>query len=91
MATILVEKEFQSIINGRNMEEVETKVFGEKVGFFASLFGCWHKNLTRPFTLGKTAYRSCLDCGARKPFNAETLVTERRFYYPPIIKNVKVE
>lgn len=91
MATILLEKEFQGIINGRNLDEAEPKVFGDKVGLFASIFGCWHKNLTRPFTLGKTAYRSCLDCGARKPFNTDTLVTAKRFYYPPIVKRVKVE
>lgn len=91
MATILLEKEFQGIIVGESLAETETQVFGDKVGFFASLFGCWHKNLTRPFTLGKTAYRSCLDCGARKPFNTDTLMTERRFYYPPIVKRVRVE
>lgn len=90
MATILLEKEFQGIGSQSQFNEVEPEVFGEKVGLFASLFGCWHKRITRPFMTGKVAYRACLDCGARKRFNPDTLQTEEKFYYPPIVKRVKV-
>lgn len=90
MATILLEKEFQGIGVQSQFNEVEPEVFGEKVGLFASLFGCWHKRVTRPFAEGKVSYCACLECGARKPFDAETLKSERKFYYPPIVKRVKV-
>lgn len=60
-------------------------VFGAKIGIFASLFGCWHKQLSRPFTHGKESYRACLHCGARQKFDAEKMKTTRKFYYPPTI------
>ena len=49
------------------------EVFGAKIGIFAKLFGCWHKQLTRPFTYGKDSYRACLHCGARQKFDAEQM------------------
>ena len=69
-------------------EQMNKKVFGEKIGLAASLFGCWHSKISRPFTEGLTAYRTCLRCGARKNYNPETFQTEGRFYYPSVIKNV---
>lgn len=61
------------------------RVFGGKIGLFGTLFGCWHKRLSRPFTIDKDSYRSCLHCGARKQFNADTLQTFGKFHYPPPI------
>jgi hypothetical protein len=61
----------------------DPKIFGEKFGLAAALFGCWHENLSRPFGQGEKLYRSCLKCGARTPFNTETFETDGRFYYPP--------
>jgi hypothetical protein len=58
-------------------------MFGKRLGFVASLFGCSHKHLTRPFSHGGVGYRACLKCGARKKFNPETLETSGGFYYPP--------
>lgn len=60
--------------------------FGNKIGFMGSLFGCWHKRLTRPFTGKHVAYRACLDCGARKEFDTEDFRMVGPFYYPPTIK-----
>lgn len=57
--------------------------FGKKIGLFGALFGCWHSNLSRPFTHGKHSYRVCLQCGARRHFDAETFTTHGSFYYPP--------
>lgn len=62
--------------------------FGAKIGVFTSLFGCWHKQLSRPFSDGKEAYRACLHCGARQKFDAANMKTTRRFYYPPTISSV---
>ena len=61
------------------------KVFGARIGIMGKVFGCWHKELTRPFTIQKSSYRACLDCGARKKFDTETLKTIGPFYYPPAI------
>ena len=57
--------------------------FGERIGIFAKLFGCWHKELSRPFTGSGASYRVCLDCGARKRFDAASFRTSGPFYYPP--------
>ena len=59
--------------------------FGEKIGIFGSVFGCWHKHLSRPFTEKNKSYRACLHCGARKAFDAQNLKTFGPFYYPPAI------
>jgi hypothetical protein len=32
-------------------------------------FGCFHRNQTRPFTLNKTCYTVCLDCGRELPYS----------------------
>lgn len=63
--------------------ELDPGVFGKKFGVVSSLLGCWHANLSRPFGHGEMTYRSCLDCGARTPFNPETLTTLGKFYRSP--------
>lgn len=64
------------------------ETFGDRIGIFTSLFGCWHKELTRPFTNGRESYRACLHCGARQKFDAQQMKTTKRFYYPPTISSV---
>lgn len=91
MATALLQKRIRSIGSKSQINGLDQRVFGEKVGLWARLFGCWHENISRPFVDGKTAYRTCMDCGARKPFNPETLQTEGRFYYPPIVKKIEIK
>jgi hypothetical protein len=70
-------------------QKIDDEVFGNRLGLMAKLFGCWHKNISRPFTQQNIAYRSCLDCGARKPFNPKTLKTYGNFYFPPIVEKKK--
>ena len=60
--------------------------FGKKIGLMASLFGCWHKHLTRPISDKNSAYRACLECGARKEFDTESFKTSGPFHYPPSVK-----
>ncbi len=69
----------ESIINRTN------GAFGNKIGIVGKIFGCWHNKLTRPFTNRSGSYRACLHCGARKPFDTQTLKTFGSFYYPPIV------
>jgi RNA polymerase-binding transcription factor DksA len=33
------------------------------------LFGCAHRNQTRPFTLNQSCYTVCLDCGHELPYS----------------------
>jgi hypothetical protein len=61
------------------------RAFGEKIGIMGKIFGCWHKQLSRPFSNQRESYRACLNCGARKHFDAENLKTFGPFYYPPTI------
>ena len=59
--------------------------FGTKIGLFGQIFGCWHKQLSRPFTNKIGSYRACLNCGARKEFDIKSFKTLGIFYYPPSV------
>jgi hypothetical protein len=89
MLSLSLRSKFQNVENKEQVNTINNTVFGEKVGLVAKLFGCWHENISRPFVEGNTAYRACLNCGARKPFNPETLQSFGKFYYPPIIKKIE--
>ncbi|MFV0389586.1 MAG: hypothetical protein ACK5NT_12620 [Pyrinomonadaceae bacterium] len=74
---------------GRIAEAIIDKTngaFGQRIGILAKLFGCWHKNLSRPFSNRSASYRACLQCGARKRFDSNSLVTSGPFFYPPTVK-----
>ena len=47
----------------------------------ARVFGCWHREMSRPFTLGGQSYRACLDCGARRAFDTENWKMVGAYYY----------
>lgn len=81
MQAVVLDQNFiaEQVINRTN------GAFGKKIGLFTKFFGCWHKQLTRPFTNRNASYRACLNCGARKQFDAENLKTFGPFYYPPTI------
>lgn len=72
-----------------SVTSLDPEVFGQKIGILASLFGCWHENLSRPITRDGVSYRACLDCGSRKPFDPQTLRTKKGFYYPPIVRKIE--
>lgn len=80
MQAILEQNQIAESLNNR-----EIRGFGDKIGVLARVFGCWHKNLTRPFISGTEAYRACLHCGARKHFNTESRQTYGSFHFPPEI------
>jgi hypothetical protein len=52
------------------------------IGFLGSLFGCWHKRLTRPISDKASTYQSCVECGARRRFDTENYAPSGPFYYP---------
>jgi hypothetical protein len=45
------------------------------------IFGCWHREMSRPFTHDRESYRVCLDCGARRKFDASRWEMVGDFYY----------
>lgn len=63
---------------------IDEHVFGKKLGLITRLVGCSHKDLGRPFVDAKTAYRSCINRGVRRPFNPETFETYGYYYCPPV-------
>ena len=40
---------------------------------FEFLFGCWHRKLSRPFTLSGWTYEVCLVCGRKFAYNRAEL------------------
>jgi hypothetical protein len=89
MATALLTQKPRASVFGRNRSKTKSDdqiIFGKKVGLMTKLFGCWHENISRPFVQEQTAYRCCLQCGARKRFDPETLKTYGAFYFPPAVK-----
>lgn len=88
--TLMIDKSHVLIDGRENLTKtLDESVFGEKMGLIAKLLGCWHNNVSRPFIQGKTAYRCCLKCGARRQFNPETLETFGAFYFPPAIEKTR--
>ena len=57
------------------------QVTGKIGSFMARVFGCRHAELSRPFSHGGRAYRSCLNCGAQRRFNLGDWQMQGDFYY----------
>lgn len=90
MVTAFLVKSFEFLGIKKQEISLDKRVFGDKIGLTATLFGCWHNKMTRrPHTQEKSAYLACLSCGARKPVDVKTLETENDFYYPPPIRNIE--
>jgi hypothetical protein len=90
MTALKIQNKFRTILNKNKKNRLDQVFFGQKLGLAAKFFGCWHDNLSRPFGNGKIAYRTCLNCGARKQFNLETLETYGSFYFPPTVKETRI-
>ncbi len=80
----------QAIIAEKMLDKTNG-AFGKKIGLIHKLLGCWHPQLSRPFSNRGGSYRVCINCGARKKFNAETLETKGPFYYPPTVNPIMAE
>jgi hypothetical protein len=49
--------------------------------WLSELFGCPHKQMSRPFSRHGETFRVCITCGARRQFNAKTWNSVGPFYY----------
>jgi hypothetical protein len=59
----------------------QRQVTGKIGSLMARVFGCRHGELSRPFSHGGRAYRSCLSCGAQRRFNLGDWQMHGDFYY----------
>src|SRR5262245_46570700 len=50
-------------------------------GLISRLFGCWHRQLSWPFTVDGETYRVCLRCGARRQFKPDVWMTVGGYYH----------
>ena len=69
-----------------------SSVTGRRVsGWPNRMFGCWHKEMSRPFSDDGQSYRVCLTCGARRDFNLKRWQMQGEFYYNlPTSKHFRV-
>jgi hypothetical protein len=51
------------------------------VSWLTRVFGCWHREMSRPFTLREHSYRVCLECGAHRQFDPQAWEMTGPFYY----------
>jgi hypothetical protein len=51
--------------------------------WLTAVFGCSHKQLSRPFSRHGESYRVCIACGARRGFDDQTWNSRGSFYYKP--------
>jgi len=62
--------------------EVNVTSVGTKIGgWVARVFGCWHTDMSRPFSHHGHAYRVCLNCGAQRQFNLGNWQMKGSLYY----------
>ena len=66
-----------SFINHVALSEFRTT----PAGWLTRVFGCWHREMSRPFTMGDETYCVCLDCGAQRRFNLESWEMTGPYYY----------
>lgn len=51
------------------------------LSWLTRVFGCWHQEMSRPFTLRAKSYQVCLECGAHRRFNPQTWELTGPYYY----------
>ena len=51
--------------------------------WLGNVFGCPHKEMSRPFSRQGETFRVCITCGARRQFDARKWSMQGSFYYKP--------
>jgi hypothetical protein len=71
----------QAIIENK-AKLIQNNPSGGAIGRWVTrLFGCWHREMSRPFSSQGQTYRTCLSCGARRQFNLRRWEMQGDFYY----------
>ncbi len=69
-------------IANSNIGHIDASSLTGKIGnLMARVFGCWHAELSRPFSREGRAYRTCLNCGAQRQFNLGNWKMQGEFFY----------
>jgi hypothetical protein len=79
MSAVLGSFENYSQNAGKGLSSV-TSAIAYLVG---GLFGCQHREMSRPFSRQGETYRVCISCGARRHFDEKTWVSSGHHYYKP--------
>ena len=65
-----------------NIGHIDASSVTGKIGnLITRVFGCWHAELSRPFSRDGRAYRTCLNCGAQRQFNLGNWEMQGKFFY----------
>ena len=65
-----------------NVGQINSSSVTAKISdWVARVFGCWHMEMSRPFSHQGHAYRVCLNCGAQRQFNLGNWKMQGEFYY----------
>jgi hypothetical protein len=51
------------------------------LNWLGNIFGCPHKELSRPFSRQGETYRVCINCGARRHFDQQSWNSAGPFYF----------
>jgi len=63
-------------------------VFNSIINF---LFGCWHQNTSRAFTVSGETYVVCLDCGRELPYSLEKMAIQSTSGFEPKTAHAALE
>jgi hypothetical protein len=78
----------QLAMSNARFGQVKAPQVTDKVGsWIARMFGCWHREMSRPFSHQGRAYRVCLSCGAQRRFDLGNWKMRGSFYYGPPVHN----
>lgn len=79
---VKVMQSIQSAVASRDLRQSSQSSIPQRVtNWVARLFGCWHREMSRPFSHYGQAYRVCLHCGAQRKFNLSNWTMHGAFYY----------
>jgi hypothetical protein len=67
--------------HGRTVALRPKELTAQVSGWITRLFGCWHVEMSRPFTRDGESYRACLECGARRKFDSTRWEMVGAYYY----------
>ena len=71
-----------TIENRSNNEQINESFVAARVSrWIGRVFGCRHKDMSRPFSSEGQTYRACTNCGARRSFSLGTWEMRGDFYY----------